>query len=287
MTETTIDETPIAESSPAEDSTPAKMHKFSEYVHVGPGAAECEHGQDGQCQDPLHFHAWCRLPNQFERKSISEKATAGEARALRALRNVESDKRVILDGELAGVIARNDREALIEEIVGEEFLQDHLRAVAEIAQEDEEDQWETIDEDRERLRALDEKAEDDRDAGEYQELGDRIAEHTRLVNERRDAIQIPKRQAVADKSVEDLADIVREARIEQAGEARRREDYLKWELHVCTLKPKDPSKPGFPNERAFGSIDDFTSGPPEALEAITSTITALEQEAADHLKGSS
>jgi hypothetical protein len=299
MTETTAPETPpvevpaaeappteAPESSHAEEATPAKMHRWSSYLHVGPGAAECPDGENGACTEKEHFHAWCRLPNQFERKAIGEKATASEARALRALRDPEKDARVVLDSEIEGMIARGDKEVFIDEIVGESFLEDHIRAVSEIAEEGE-DQWDTIDEDRERLRALEAKPEDDRSEEEFTSLNDRIAEHTRLVNERRDLIQAPKRQAVQDKSVEELAAIVREARITQAAEAKRREDYLKWELYICTMAPKNPEKPGFPSERAFGSIDHFAAASPEQLEAITETVTDLEKEAADNLKGSS
>jgi hypothetical protein len=282
--------TPTAEPehSPAEEQTSAaKMHNFSEYVHVGPGAEECPHATDGKCAEREHFHGWVRLPNPFEKKSIDDKAAAAEARKLRSYRDADSNDSVILDNDIAGLQAAGDREVLIEEIVGADFLQDHLRAVNELAEEDEKEdgEWATIEEDRERWNALGAKQPDDRDEEEFAKLGERISEHAQLVNTRRDEIQVPRRQALADTSIEDLATMVRQLRVDGMANGIRREEKLKWEMYICTLKPKDPNKPGFPIERCFSSIDAFVSGPPEVLEVIAETVTKLNRESATHLKG--
>src|SRR3954451_1473894 len=55
-------------SAAAEHATAAQMFQFSTYLHVGPGAEGCE--DFASCADPLHFHAWCRLPNKFQHKDI-------------------------------------------------------------------------------------------------------------------------------------------------------------------------------------------------------------------------
>ncbi|HXU05783.1 MAG TPA: hypothetical protein VN903_32735 [Polyangia bacterium] len=282
-----IDTTPAPERSHAEEETPQKMHNFSAYIHVGPGAEECEHREDGRCADRDHFHGWVRLPNQFERKSISDKAIAAEARKLRAFRDPESSDSVVLDNEIDAIVARDDREALIDEVVGADFLQDHIRAVKEIGEEDEQEdgEWATIEEDRERLNALRGKSPEDRNEEEFEELGSRIARHAELVNARREEIQAPRRQALADTSIADLGTMVRQLRVEQMGNGIRREEALKWEMYVCTMKPKSPDKPGFPNERAFSSIDTFVAAPSEVLEPIANTVTRLNQEAGSHLKG--
>lgn len=294
MTETM---TPEAETSPAEEATPVRMHAFSAYLHLGPGASECDciktvcvDGEDvrvpdGSCTDSAHFHAWCRLPNQFERNFLREKAAAASARRLRLLRDTDSDTRVILDGELEAVVARGDSESLIEEIVGKSFLENHLQALHEIADENEE--YSTIDDDRERLRALEAMAEEDRPAEEYEHLKVYVPEHTAKVNARREQIEAPARDAVKDKPVQELADIVREQRIEALGNVARGEEYSKWMWYICTLKPKSPEKPGFPNERVFPHINEFTSAAPEQLEAIAALVTDLEKEANEALKGSS
>jgi len=275
---------PVVETSPAEEATPKRMHNYSEYLHVGAGAEDCEHGADGACEDPQHSHIWVRLPNQFERANISEKAAAAAARRLRLLRDPESDQRVILDGELEQLQVANDRPALIEQIVGKDFLEDHLAALKEVLEEDE-DEWATIDEDRERLRVLEPMPEEERPKEEFEELSAHLKEHTRLVNERRDAIQKPKRDELEAKGTEDLVDILREQQIEAIGTAARREESAKWEWYICSFKPKSPDKPGFPSDRFFSSIDTFTSASTEEIEAISEAVTRLETEASEKLKG--
>lgn len=281
MTETT--DAPTAETSPAEGATTKKLHTYSAYLHVGPGAEECEHATDGACKDLDHFHAWCRLPNQFERSSLAEKANAAAARRVRLLRDPQSDTRVILDGELEAMRVGDEREELTEEIVNKDFLTDHLQALKEVAEEDE--QYETIDEDRERLRALEAKPAEERPAEEYQHLQDHLEEHTRKVNERRDQIQAPRREAVKDKPIDDLVEIVRERRIENIEQGTRREEYAKWQWYICTFKPKNPDKPGFPSDRVFSSIDAFTASAPEQIEAIAELVTKLDRESSESLKG--
>ena len=293
MTETTT-----AEHSPAESATPARMHRYSSYIHVGPGADSCAcikevtngRGEtflapDGSCEDPEHFHGWVRLPNQFERDSLREKASAAEARQLRALRDAESDSRIVLDGEVEALVLGGNREALVGEIVGQNFMEDHLQALKEIAEEADGD-YDLIDEDRERLRALELMGEEERPSEEFEQLRVRLARHTELVNERRDQIEKPKREAVEGKLIEELGEIVRELRIESAGNQARRQAYGKWQWYICTFKPKALDKPGFPSLRAFGSIDEFSGAPPEVIDAIASSVLDLEREAGEALKGS-
>lgn len=301
MSDDTIQEavptTPEPERSHAEEETPARMHNFSDWVHVGPGAATCdciktvtensgrEHqAADGTCQDPDHFHGWVRLPNQFERKSIADKAAAAEARRLRALRDPDSGDSVILDNEIESMVLAGDKEPLIDEIVGQNFLEDHIQAVKEVG-EDEEGEWDTVEEDRERLNALRAKLPEDRDEEEFERLGDRISRHADLVNERRDAIQEPKRAAIADKPIEELGQIVRQVRVDAMANGTRREEALKWEMYICTFQPKALDKPGFPSQRSFSSIDAFVAAAPEILEPIAHTVTSLNQDSATHLKG--
>lgn len=285
MTETTITpDAPQAETSPAEDATPSRLHKFSAYVHVGAGAEECEHGEDGLCEDKDHFHGWCRLPNQFEREMLREKAAAAAARRLRLLADEDSDLRVILDGELRGLQAREARDELIEEVTRKDFLKNHLQAIQEVAEESDGD-YDTIDEDRERLRALEAMPADERPTEEFEYLSKRLPEHTEKVNKRREEIEQPIRDSVKDKSVDELVSIVREQRIEALAAGARGEAYVKWQWYICTFKPKSPEKPGFPSERSFSSIDEFTHAAAETVEAIGQTMNELEQEASDSLKG--
>jgi REP element-mobilizing transposase RayT len=57
-----------------------------------------EHGRSvvratGKCTDPDHFHAWIRLPNQFQIRDIAEKAKAAQARKKRMLRDQQTRRR--------------------------------------------------------------------------------------------------------------------------------------------------------------------------------------------------
>lgn len=288
---------PQPETSPAEEATAARMHRFSSYLHLGPGAETCDciktvvqndsevQIPDGTCENVEHVHVWVRMPNQFERKSLGEKAAAAAARRLRVLRDDDSDARAILEGELETVRVANDRDALLAEITGKHFLDDHLAAVKEVEEEDEE-KWATIDEDRERLRALEEMEPESRPEEEFLELRKHLSEHTSLVNEARENIEAPRRATYDDTAIEGLIDIVREQRIENISNQARREEYAKWQWYTCTLNPKDPSKPGFPQDRYFASIDTFRQAPEELIEAIAGLTQVLEEEAQESLKTS-
>jgi hypothetical protein len=272
------------EHAPAETAQSDKLNKFSEYVHVGAGAAECEHGTDGSCEDPGHVHLWCRLPNQFERQDLQTHGAAAAARKRKALRDPESNARVILDGELEGILHRGDRDVLVAEVVGLHFLEDYMSATREVAEEH--DEFEHIDADKERLRVLEGMPEAERPEDEFTTLRKTISDHTQLVNEHLAAIEQPRKDSLADRSIEDLVEIVRDQRIDGLANTAHSEDYAKWMWYTCTFTPKPPSKPGFPSERYFPDITIFLQAPSEVLEAIADTVTRLEREGQVNLKGS-
>jgi hypothetical protein len=57
-----------------------RLFKWSQWVHVGAWAQECEKRLTGDCTDEEHFHAWIRLPNPFQIRDITAKARAARAR---------------------------------------------------------------------------------------------------------------------------------------------------------------------------------------------------------------
>jgi hypothetical protein len=281
---TEIPQESTAETSPAETDTPKGIYSYSRYVHVGPGAEECEHREDGACEDSSHFHAWCRLPNQFERKSLRDKGLAARARKLRTLEDPESDSRVVMDGELRAIANRGDTAALVEEIVNQEFLRDQLSAMEQVA-EDADGDWDLIDEDKERLRALEALPEEERSEEEFTGLRKRISDYTEKVNAAREEIQAPRKDAIEGKSIDELVDIVREQRMENIANQEQNEEYAKWQWYIGTFKPKSPDKPGFPDERMWADINGFTHAAEEEIEAVSVAIGALEAESAASLKG--
>src|SRR4051812_42572461 len=113
------------EHSPAEEQDSSQLFEFSGYVHVGPGAGNCPDGETGACNNSLHVHMWIRLPNTFQHAAIREKALAAQARRTRLLRNAESDARQIIDAAIEDAVSVEDRDSLVEEIVGKDLFTDH------------------------------------------------------------------------------------------------------------------------------------------------------------------
>lgn len=277
----TPEEAEAAEQSPAQSRDSSSIFEFSSFVHVGPGADACEEAETGRCNNPVHFHGWIRLPNQFQQESIQEKAFAGKARKLRVLRDVDSDARTILDGELEELVHLGSREDVIDQIVNQDFLKDHLQAMR-VIQEDE--KYAHIDEDRERLRALQEMDPDERPEEEYDELQKHVGGYVDAVNEERVRIQQPLRDAVADKPMEELVDLVREARIQGIAQEEFDRVYSLWEWYIGTLKPR-PADKGLPQERLFGSVEHLKSAAPEVINALGAAFKDIEAAAGRSLQG--
>lgn len=272
--ETPVEETPEAvEQTPATERTPSKLFRFSQHVHAGDGAEGCESVKTGACADDNHFHAWCRLPNQFQHDSIRQKALAAKARKIRQLKDPESDSHAILEADLQAI-----REApgahgwLVDDLVNREFLKNHTEAIEEINSQEE---YATISEDLERLRVVDEMDEGDRNPDEYRDLQNQIEKYNRAVEDARKALEDPLRAALADKGVDDLIEQVRDERIEAEATQEFMRAYSQWEWYVCTMKPRDPAK-GLPKERRWPDINVMLSEAPEALEAVDTAFSDLE-----------
>lgn len=267
------------ETSPAEKRSTAELFKYSEEVHVGPGAEECEHARDGECDNGMHFHAWCRLPNPFQHKEIQEKGNAAKARRMRQFRDPESDAAVILDGgleEVEAALGENAaREVYVDELVAKDTMQDYFAVMEQMQHDEDDDKWETINEDKTRLAVLEQMTEEDRDADEYGELRSHVHEYNeevqRLVKER----QAPLRESLQDKSMDDLRSLVRAQRITVAGGEAYMNTYTVWEQYIGTLRFR---KKGLPVDRYFGSIEHLKAAAPEVVEAIDQIFTQLDGE---------
>lgn len=278
MTETDIAteqeevETPV-ETSPATERHPSKLFRYSGYVHVGEGADECPGGEDGSCVLADHFHAWTRLPNQFQVDSIRQKALAAKARKVRQLRDPESDGAAILDANLDLMRGAHDaHELLTDELVAREFLNHHREAAIEVNSEEE---FETITEDLERMRVLDAQDPEERNHDEFKELQTHIGSYHNRIEAVRTEKERPLRDALSQKSVDELIAMIRDERIEQESNQEFMRAYSTWEWFVCTLKPRDP-KQGQPKERVWPDINVMLADAPEVLEAIDIAFSDLE-----------
>lgn len=260
------------ETSPATEQTPARMFRYSEWVHVGEGAEECPGATTGACEDEDHFHAWCRLPNQFQQSSIRDKALAAKARRVRQLRDPETDLNAVLESDMAAIAATGDKESMIEDLAASEFLKAHIEATKEVAEQED---FATISDDIERLRVLSDMEAEDRPSDEYDELQRHIASYHKAIEEERTKLETPYREALAEKPVEELLTSIRETRIEAEGTEEFMRAYSEWEWYVCTLKPRAN---GRPKERVFPHINEMLSEAQEVLEALDRTFSNLEAE---------
>jgi hypothetical protein len=270
------------ETSPAESRNSSQMFEFSGFVHVGPGAKECSDAESGECDNPMHFHAWIRLPNQFQQKSLRDKAEAAKARKLRQLRDEQSDSYAVLDAEIGEMVREGNPEPLIDSIVAVDFLTDHWRAMRAVAEEEE---FATIEEDRERLEALTAMSDEDRPEEEFEELQRHVGEYTQRVNDERVKMQEPLRTSLAEKTMDELAELVRENRTKGISGEAGEEAYVEWQWYICTLKPRDANLGnGLPSERVWASIDAMRAAPPEVIDVLGVAFQEIEAAAGRSLQ---
>jgi hypothetical protein len=278
----------IAESHPtepaAQNATVTKMFRYSGYMHVGPGAVECEHATDGECEDHGHFHAWCRLPNKFQHRDLYTKGMAAKARRLRLLADEESDAREILENELDG-LRDASIEPLIDDLLKVEWAEDYIAAIREVSEREE---YEHIEQDRERFQALGETEDLNNEEGqseEFRELAKHIGDWTAAVKAEMESLQEPKREALRAMDHAQLVDVLRTRRIAQMGDEVYLHVYNQWEWFICTLKVKLHPQLGKPFERYWeemGTLEDPKPGSmwgesPEVIDALQETYNQLER----------
>lgn len=268
------DATPVVDSD-ADKRAVERLFQFSDYVHVGPGADECEDGKDGTCGDPMHFHAWCRLPNKFQIATIRTKAQAAKARMMRRLRDPESDAHAILEADLEQIKAAG-KEAMVEEVLSRTYWQDHLSAMKEIA-EDEDGPFTTVEQDQKRFKELAEMDEDKRPADEYEELVRHLDKWNSEVDRVREENQRPQREGLEGRSEDDLVDLIRTERIKAEADRVYMETYSAEEWAACTMKPRHADK-GEPNEKVFGDLEQLKQAAPEIVVALEYAFSELEGE---------
>jgi hypothetical protein len=267
---------PDAEHSPAEVREGKNMFAFSTFVHVGPGAETCEGGEDGLCADPLHFHAWCRLPNPYQKETIREKALAAKARRIRMLRDPNCDIFDILEQDMDTMLQGDEetgKRNVVDELVAQKYWENQMQAVEDVKEREE---FAHMEEDLERYRALDALSEDDRSEDEFTSLGKHIENFEQAVEEAREEREKPERDALDGRDRFDLVDMIREQRIEvESNEAFMRE-HQKWTQYIGTMRPR-PKDKGLPNERVFGDINHLKDqAAPEVVEALSDAYGELE-----------
>lgn len=270
---TPVEDSPLPEQTPATERIPSKLFRYSRYVHVGEGAEGCEEGESGRCTNIDHFHAFVRLPNQFQQEEIRNKALAAKARRIRQLRSPETDAHAILEGDLDTMrSAPEAAKLLVDELVNKEFLRNTREVMLDLA---EEEAFQTVSEDLERLRVLNDMDPEERPNDEFVELKDHIAAYNNEVERRRAEKERPLRASLEAKSVDELVGLMREDRIEQAAQQHFMDTYSLWEVYVCTLKPR-PREKGHPVERVWSDINLMKQEADEIVAALDSAFNDLE-----------
>lgn len=285
-----------APQEPAAVVTARKMFKYSQYVHIGEGALDCpvarwleatpdeREGDMPACENPEHFHAWCRLPNPYQHQDIRAKAMAAKARKIRELKDPESDASVVLDQELAGINDPVFVETIIDELIARDFADDYMTAQTEVGGREE---FEHIDQDQEeynRLRVTEDELPEDEQSDEFKRLAAHMTTYIEAIRETLLQVQEPKKQQLRDRPVQSLVEVVRDKRVEDQAERVFMDTYAAWMWFVGTFKPQPhPTlrRPHIATWEQIGSRDRAEAGTmfgsaPEVVEELREVYTDLQ-----------
>lgn len=277
--------TPEAPVDTPAEAAPAALFKYATWVHVGPGAEECtevnEETGENRCSDSGHFHAYCRLPNQFQERDIREKATAAKARKLRQVRTEGTDAYEILEGGLEELRAEPDGiDRIVNELVGYDWTSDYLAAVRQVRDQDDESEtaeegtklYAHVDEDRLRYAQLQAKEPEERNEDEVTELKEHLARYELAVNDAYEALAEPKRESYRLMPEDELVGLLRRKRMGLAGQGEFMDTYNVHEWLSCTYRQPD-GEPCFADQNALERADRAV------LDALGETFADLEQTA--------
>jgi hypothetical protein len=246
-----------------------ELFRFSTWVHVGTGAKECEQGEDGRCDDPRHFHAWCRLPNQFQHADIRERAMAAKARRMRQLRDPNTDAYEVLEAELDDLLREGDKAEMVEELLSRDWWKRHLEAMAEI---EEDEDFKTMERDRERMTELTALDEADRPKDEYEELTRHMGAYDEAVEKARAKLEKPLRESFEGMEPHELVEQIRLARMASEASSAFLDTYSKWEWMAGTFFTED----NLHRKLRFAAVDELEAAAPEVIEALRMAYAELE-----------
>lgn len=265
------DGAPVEEGAEATRSAD-HLFQYSQIVHAGAGAAECEHVQD--CKDKAHFHAWICLPNKLQHRDVQEKARAAKARRKLAMRDSggegrgASDAYVMLESELDDLM-RGDRKPILEQLSNRKARERLGEVVLEVR---EEERFENYDQDSEEFRRLALLKEEDRDAELFKQLDAAMTLFGEAIEQRAEEQRLSDVAAMEAMDDTSLRSILREARIEGEANDVWNATYYAWLAFICTKVPLANGA----SRRYFTSMEEFKNAPPEAVSAVDDAIRDLE-----------
>lgn len=256
--------TPVEETTEPERPITERLVHYG-YVDVGDGATDCDAEKmlRGSCEDPDHFHAFCRLPNGFQKRDILKKAQAAKARTQRRLRDPESDDYETVELEMDELRLAGEAEPIINDLLAKNAVGDVAAAIEEVKNEDPE-QWATIDEDSARLDELAALPEERRDDDELEELRRHTTAYWEQVTEEVKRRQDPRRADLESKDLESLIALARNERIEALGTDEFLHAYGLWRMYLCTYDA------GNKRTRKFRNVEELQ------FEADADVVTAIK-----------
>lgn len=250
-----------------------ELFQWSGYVHIGKGSEECEHRQDGQCEDKSHFHAWVCLPNPYQIRDVQEKARAARARRVRALRDPESDSGAILEAELDD-LRRDHMEELIEAIASRTVDRELVEIIREVEDRPEFENQAHDAEEFQRLSAIPEGERDEDERQDFERLQEQMLAYGNAMQEIIDRRRKGEADKLRQRSESDIISIEREEQIKQRGDEMFLHTYYTWVIYIGT---RVPSAAGFPTQRVFKEPREQKEAPPEVVTALRDKVRELEQ----------
>lgn len=247
----------------------AELFRYSSWLHVGIGAEDCEGGELGVCEDPRHFHAWCRMPNQFQHQDIRERALGAKARRIRQLHDPNADAHEILEADMETLLRVGDRDVLIDELVGKDWWKRQLDAMREVESREE---YETVERDRERMAELRRLSEAERNQDEFGELERHLRAYGEAVEAEREKTERPLRDGLEAMEMAELVDQVREDRIAAEASTIFMETYSKYQWLAGTFTTADP----ITRKHRFASLESLMGEAPEVVEALRVVYSEME-----------
>lgn len=278
--------------------THGKLWQFSGWVHVGPGAENCpelhfsEAGiPQAECANPLHFHAWCHLPNQFQHDDLRDVGTAAAARRRRELRDPETNAHARLEDEMEELARYGDRAKpeIIRELIARDERREMQTAVQDTLDIDDPDQsgvedaeeprklYANVLEDEDRLIELSDKPEDER-GDEYKTLVKHLQRYNAECQRRHKELLDPIRGALESKDISELVDLLREERIRTVASLSSGDAYKQAMWVACTLR-----RPG--GAQLWSDPSELRKIAPEVYAAVRLQFDELEGAALEITQG--
>lgn len=276
-----------AEPTPAHDGaaeatrSTEELFQWSTYVHVGPGATECEHGIDGACTEKVrlapdgrvvgHFHAWLCMPNAFQQRDIQDKAAAAKARKRRALQDPDSDAHAALEENVeAWGLTDQTFDELVKLIAHRRTENEYRNITNEL---NERDDFEHYGADLEEFQRLAKLPEEERDPEEWARLERDVEAYRKAFEAKATETFEAEKVNLARMPRDEVLDIERKFQIDSIAGEYFLHTYYTWSYYTGARKPVLDE---YPTERVFAKPESLRDAPPEVVRGLRTSYRDLE-----------